>query len=82
MSSITGTIIRAGTINVDGESLTGFFVECTGPDIRALSEKNLYNSRVRVTREDRRGPGRVSGPSFTRLADHGILENVITERKG
>lgn len=63
---ILGTITRAGTMRVDGEELTGFFVETTGPDIRSLSDQGLYNAQVIVTK-DRRNENRSQGPAFRRI---------------
>ena len=74
---IPGTIIRAGTMDVEGEQLTGFFVECTGPDIRSLDEQRLYGAQVIVIK-DRRSENRAQGPAFRRVpvAVHGVGPEV------
>jgi hypothetical protein len=77
MEHITGTIIRAGTMDVEGEKLTGFFVETTGPDIRSLSDQGLYNAQV-IVMKDRRSENRAQGPAFQRepVAVHGVGPEV------
>jgi hypothetical protein len=56
MLSVTGTIVRAGTMMVDDERLDGIFIECSKPNIKAVSEIGLYNKRVYVFPDRRRGP--------------------------
>lgn len=74
---IVGTIIRAGTMDVEGEKLTGFFVETTGPDIRNLDEQGLYMAQV-IVMKDRRSENRAQGPAFRRelVAVHGVGPEV------
>ncbi len=51
-----GTLIRAGRMQVDGETLTGIFVEMSGPDIMRLSRKGMYNKPVAVILDRRKTP--------------------------
>jgi hypothetical protein len=64
---IIGTIVRAGTLVVDGEVLTGIFLECDWDTIRNVGKEKMYNARVMVTRADRRSADRVQGPAFNRI---------------
>jgi hypothetical protein len=42
-----GTLTRAGRMKVDGEFLTGVFVEMSGHEIMRLSRKGIYNKKVK-----------------------------------
>jgi hypothetical protein len=51
---MTGTLIRAGRMQVEDDMLTGVFIEMSGPEIMRLSRKGLYNKRVVVIIDRRR----------------------------
>jgi hypothetical protein len=54
--SIRGTVVRAGRITIDGETLDGIFVETTEAEIRKLRDLKLYNKPVFIQAERRRYP--------------------------
>jgi len=71
---ITGIITDAGTVTVNGVQKTGFFVECSGMDIREIDNQGMFKNSVIVmsgmpTFMDRRSAGRAEGPSFSRLPE-------------
>jgi hypothetical protein len=51
-----GTLTRAGRMQVDGEFLTGVFVEMSGHEIMRLSRKDMYNKPVAVILDRRKTP--------------------------
>ena len=45
--SITGTVYKVGTINIDGEELTGVFIEIP-EEILRNSSANIIYQKVRI----------------------------------
>lgn len=72
MEHVTGKIVKAGKIDVDGKTLTGFFVECSGADIMEVSRLGMYNAKVAVILDRR------SNPRDTKL----IFQRPAVERIG